>query len=59
MSYKGQENIINSKWVIKIKYKANGIVERRMKILVTIEFQQTIGLDFEETTSLVVKVNTV
>lgn len=55
----GQENVIDSKWVFKTKYKADGTVERRKARLVAKGFQQIAGLDFDETFSPIIKASTV
>lgn len=55
----GQENVIDSKWVFKTKYKVDGTVERRKAMLVAKGFQQIAGLDFDETFSPVIKASTV
>ena len=57
--YQGQENIIDSKWVFKTKYKADGTIERRKARLIAKGFQQTTGLDYEETFSPVVNASTI
>jgi len=57
--FQGQNNIIDSKWVFKTKYKANGSIERRKARLVAKGFQQTTGLDYGKTFSLVVKSSTI
>ena len=52
-------NVIGCKWVLRIKWKADGSIERHKARLVTKGFHQQSGVDFTETFNLVVKPTTV
>lgn len=57
--YQGRDNIIKSEWVFKTKYGANGTIERRKTRLVAKVFQHTVGLDYREAFSPIIKASTI
>jgi hypothetical protein len=53
------KNVVGCKWVFKLKRKADGLVESHKAWLVAKGFHQHVGLDYGETFSPVVKLNTI
>ena len=52
-------NIVDSKWVLKIKFDADGDVKRLKARLVARGFSQKYGVDFSETFAPVIKMSSV
>lgn len=53
------KNIIDCKWVFKVKRKSDGAIDRLKARLVAKGFRHRYGIDYEDTFILVVKIATV
>ena len=54
-----EHSVIQCKWVLQIKYKVDGSLDKHKARLVAKGFQQKLGMDFYETFSSVVKPSTI
>ena len=51
------KNVIGCKWVYKTKFRSNGDIEKFKARLVAKGLNQKEGVDYEETFSLIIKMN--
>jgi hypothetical protein len=59
VSLPGKVDVIDSKWVYKIKKKSDGSIDRYKARLVTKGFKQRYGIDYEDIFGPVVKAATI
>ena len=52
-------NVIDSKWIFRVKYNSDGAIQRYKARLVTKGFQQYAGVEFTDTFSPVIKASTI
>ena len=52
-------NVIDSKWIFRVKYNSDGTIQRYKARLVAKRFQQYAGVEFTDTFSLVIKASTI
>jgi hypothetical protein len=53
------KNLIDCKWVYRIKHRADGTIDSYKACLVAKGFKQRYGIDYEDTFSPVVKIATI